>query len=215
VCAAPPTAIVSGSTAVCRGDSATIQVTMSGTAPFAIQWWDGLAQSGLVAGVVSRVVRPTATTTYGISSFSDATCAGAAAGSATVTVDTASTCGSFYTVAPCRAVDTRTANGPYGGPALAAGEDRAFLLAGRCGIPATAKSVSVNLTVVAPPVAGFLTLHPSGLVAPPTSTLNYAAGAVRANNAVISLGDGGNLSVQCAQRSGTAQVIIDVNAYFQ
>ena len=44
----------------------------------------------------------------------------------------------FYTIAPCRAVDTRGAAGPYGAPALAAGAPRAFALAGRCGVPAAA-----------------------------------------------------------------------------
>ncbi|MGH9367048.1 MAG: S8 family peptidase, partial [Thermoanaerobaculia bacterium] len=42
---------------------------------------------------------------------------------------------SFYTVTPCRAVDTRNASGPLGGPALSAGGTRTFALAGQCGIP--------------------------------------------------------------------------------
>jgi hypothetical protein len=39
----------------------------------------------------------------------------------------------FYTLAPCRIVDTRNPAGPWAGPALAAAATRTFNLAGRCG----------------------------------------------------------------------------------
>src|SRR4029453_6502567 len=39
----------------------------------------------------------------------------------------------FFTVTPCRLVDTRAASGTFGGPALVAGTDRVFPLYGRCG----------------------------------------------------------------------------------
>src|SRR6185295_1874593 len=42
----------------------------------------------------------------------------------------------FFTVAPCRAVDTRDPDAP----GLAAGHARVFNLAGRCGVPATARA---------------------------------------------------------------------------
>ena len=35
----------------------------------------------------------------------------------------------FYTVTPCRVVDTRNSSGPFGGPALAANSDRTFVVA--------------------------------------------------------------------------------------
>ena len=47
----------------------------------------------------------------------------------------------FYTVTPCRLIDTRNAAGPYSGPSLATGGTRSFVLAGPgspCGIPAGA-----------------------------------------------------------------------------
>jgi hypothetical protein len=50
----------------------------------------------------------------------------------------------FYTVPPCRVADTRLPNGTYGGPALAAGSSRSFPMTGACGIPATARSVSLG-----------------------------------------------------------------------
>jgi hypothetical protein len=48
--------------------------------------------------------------------------------------------GNLFTLAPCRVLDTRDAAGQYGGPALVAGQSRAFTLAGRCGIPASARA---------------------------------------------------------------------------
>ena len=43
---------------------------------------------------------------------------------------------------------------------------------GACGVPATAKSLSVNVTVTGPNAAGFLTLFPGDQIRPATSTIN-------------------------------------------
>jgi uncharacterized repeat protein (TIGR01451 family) len=120
----------------------------------------------------------------------------------------------YYAVTPCRVVDTRSPAGPTGGGALAAGAVRTFPLAGRCGIPAWASAVSLNVTVTQPSTAGHLRLFPGGTAVPQISTLNFTAGATRANNAVVKLGAGGDLSVFCMLGSGSAHVIVDVNGYF-
>jgi hypothetical protein len=123
--------------------------------------------------------------------------------------------GTLYTLTPCRVVDTRTTPpGPYAGPALSAGGTRSFDLAGRCGIPATAKAVSLNVTVTAPTTIGNLALSPAGSTAS-TSTINYSAGQTRANNATIMVGTSAGLAVHCSQASGTTHVILDVNGYYQ
>jgi hypothetical protein len=49
---------------------------------------------------------------------------------------------------------------------------------------------------------------------PATSVINYQAGQTRANNALLSLGPGG-VAVHCDQPSGTVQLILDVNGYYQ
>jgi hypothetical protein len=122
----------------------------------------------------------------------------------------------FYTLTPCRILDTRNANGPYGGPALSAGADRTFVLANQCAIPAAARSVAVNVVVTQPTSGpGFLTLYPGGLSLPLVSTINYSAGQTRANNGVVSLGATGAVAVHCGQGAGTAHLVIDVNGYFQ
>jgi hypothetical protein len=121
----------------------------------------------------------------------------------------------FHTLSPCRVLDTRNPVGPYGGPALAASTSRVFVIAGQCGIPATALSVSVNVTITQPTSGGDLRLYPAGSALPPTSTINYRIGQTRANNAVVSLGAAGDLGIQCDQSAGSVHFILDVNGYFQ
>lgn len=122
----------------------------------------------------------------------------------------------FHTLTPCRAVDTRGAAGPYGGPALAHLGTRTFLLFGRCGIPGSAKAVAVNLTVTQSTNGpGFLTLYPAGAALPLASSINYKAGQTRANSAVMPLGATGGLNAYCQQGSGTVHFILDVYGYFE
>ncbi|HYK40838.1 MAG TPA: IPT/TIG domain-containing protein [Thermoanaerobaculia bacterium] len=119
----------------------------------------------------------------------------------------------FYSVAPCRVVDTRGPTDPWGGPALAANTVRIFLLAGRCGIPPSAQSVAANVTITQPTAAGFLSIYAGGTTRPLVSTVNFAAGQTRANNAVLPIGSAGDVAVFCAV--GTTQAVIDVTGYFE
>jgi subtilisin family serine protease len=125
---------------------------------------------------------------------------------------TPSSATSFYTLAPCRVLDTRST----AAPALKGGTSRTFALAGQCGIPSTARAVSVNVTITQPTTAGDLRLYPAGATLPLVSVINYVAGQTRANNAVVMLGIGGGMDVRCDQPTGaTVQFILDVNGYFQ
>ncbi len=120
---------------------------------------------------------------------------------------------SFYTVTPCRAVDTRSADGPLGGPILAPGATRTFPIGGTCGIPADAVALSVNLTVTGGTASGYLKVFGAGQGEPLTSSINFAAGQTRANNGIFTLG-GGGLNVQ-AGTTAPVHVIVDVNGYFK
>ncbi len=118
----------------------------------------------------------------------------------------------FYTVQPCRVVDTRVAGQ---GPALAAGESRSLAVAGVCGIPLGARAVSVNLAATQPASAGNLRLFAAGSPAPLVSTLNYGIGQTRGNNAIAPLSADGRLGVRAVQSTGGVHMILDVNGYFE
>ena len=115
----------------------------------------------------------------------------------------------FYTVTPCRAVDTRS------GAPLVGGVAQTFQIAGACGIPSTARAVSVNVTALGPTANGNVRIFPGGTPPPSTSTVNFRAGQTRANNAISALGTFGDLGVLLSPPGGTSHVIIDVNGYLQ
>jgi CSLREA domain-containing protein len=121
----------------------------------------------------------------------------------------------FFTVSPCRVADTRDAPGPSGGPALSANTVRSFPVAGLCGIPSTARAVAIDLAVFQPSNAGDLRVYPAGGAAPLASAINFRTDIVRANNAVVPLGIGGQISVQCDMPSGGTHFFFDVYGYFQ
>jgi uncharacterized delta-60 repeat protein len=121
----------------------------------------------------------------------------------------------FHTLPLCRLVDTRGPAGPAGGPPIAAGSVRGFPIAGRCGVPAGATAVSLNVAVTAPTSTGFLTLFAGGGAPPKTTTINFRTGQTRANDAIAPLGPNGDLAVSDGQATGTVHLILDVAGYFQ
>jgi hypothetical protein len=124
---------------------------------------------------------------------------------------------SYFTLTPCRILDTRNAPGPFGGPSLLARDDRKFQVTGACGIPAGASAVSLNVTVTQPTAPGDLRLVAAGtpIPLPLTSTINYRPGQSRAGNAILQLGVDGGILVHVDQSDGSVDLILDVNGYFQ
>jgi hypothetical protein len=123
--------------------------------------------------------------------------------------------GTFFTLTPCRVADTRGPAGPSGGPALAANTTRTFPAAGVCGIPGDAVAIAINVTVVEETDVGDLRLYAAGGAVPTASTINFTANHVRANNAIIPLGTGGEIAVQTDMPTGTTQFLFDVTGYFK
>ena len=123
----------------------------------------------------------------------------------------------YFTLAPCRVVDTRgPGTAPIGGPALQGQQTRVLAMAGHCGIPPTATALSVNLTVTQPATVGNIRLFPAGVAQPLIASINYAAAQTRANNAIVELNPGGELAVFVAQPAGTTvHLIVDVTGYFE
>ncbi len=114
--------------------------------------------------------------------------------------------GADYTpMAPFRRVDTRSGGIPL------AGSTRCYQVSGRDGIPASAKAIAINLTTVGASGDGFLRARPAGRSGISTSTLNFAADDVRANNAIVEPGAFGRI---CIYTKTNAHYILDVAGYW-
>jgi subtilisin-like proprotein convertase family protein len=119
----------------------------------------------------------------------------------------------FFAVTPCRVVDTRTG---LGGPVVQGQSTRVFTVEGLCSIPASAKSISLNVIANQATAPGDLRLFEAGQPVPNASTLNYVPGKTRANNAIVKLNAAGEIAAFAGQAAGTTvHVIIDVNGYFE
>jgi hypothetical protein len=116
----------------------------------------------------------------------------------------------FYSLTPCRLLDTRTANAP----ALQPGQVRTFQIAGSYGVPATATAVSVNVTAVSPGAVGSMILFRTDQAPPLATSIGFRAGETRSNNGVISISPLGEVSVQ-PSTTAPLHLALDVNGYFQ
>jgi len=129
----------------------------------------------------------------------------------------------FYSITPCRIVDTRDPPGVLGGPALESGTTRSFpidVAPAACGVPSTAKAAVLNVTLVEPTLEGFLTIWPFNTPQPEVSTINAAAGEPAiANGAIVPLTTDSSFNISViygtAVSGGTAHLLIDVTGYFQ
>jgi len=128
----------------------------------------------------------------------------------------------LYTLTPCRLLDTRLAvdqpaPGTLGGPALPPRSERIIAVAGRCGVPADARALALNVTVADPLAMGDLRVYPGDSGPPGTSVLNFGAGKARANGAVVALSSSGTGTLAIRNDSPTAavNVVVDVSGYFR
>lgn len=90
-------------------------------------------------------------------------------------------------------------------------------MTGVCGIPSTARAAALIVTVVDESDFGDLRLYPAG-TNPSSSTINFSVQKVRASNAIVPLGAGGQIAVQCDMPSGSTghtHFLFDVTGYFQ
>ncbi len=116
---------------------------------------------------------------------------------------------------PVRVLDSRPGGTGLGG-AFTARVGRTLQVAGVGGIPAGAKAITANLTVVNQTAAGYLAVTPTlpaGL--PASSTLNFPRGDIRANGLTAALGTGGSLAITYVAVAGArADVVLDVTGYY-
>jgi len=128
----------------------------------------------------------------------------------------------FYSLAPCRIVDTRNPDGLTGGPALLGGTQRNFPISAwpaACGVPASATAAALNVTMVGPTASGFLVIWPFQTPIPLVSNINANAGEPAiANSALAPLTADPSFNVSVVYGTaggGSCHVIIDVTDFYQ
>jgi len=120
--------------------------------------------------------------------------------------------GTFTPVDPVRLLDTRDGNGAPRAP-LGGGQTLHLQVTGRGGVPATSvTAVVLNMTVVSPTSAGFLTVFPSGVPRPTASNLNFPAKWIGANAVTVPIGTNGQVDIY--NPAGNVDVVADVLGYY-
>jgi YVTN family beta-propeller protein len=160
-----------------------------------------LVHVGVVAGLIAAGV-----TGVGVVRFAGATSAG--------------TVSSFVPITPCRLFDTRPAPDNVGARKTPIGPGETFVAQvrgsnGNCtGVPSDVTAVSMNVSIVNPTSASFLTVFPAGAALPVTANLTWVARQAPTPNAVTAaLSADGNIGF--FNLSGTVDVIADVVGYYE
>ena len=116
-------------------------------------------------------------------------------------------CGSFSSISPTRALDTRTTT------PLGARDTRSLAVSGAPGYPAGgAAAVVVNLTSTESTAPSFVTAFTGGATRPPTSNLNTEPGTDLANLAIVVPNSSGVIDLY--NNSGSGHLIVDVLGWF-
>jgi hypothetical protein len=118
----------------------------------------------------------------------------------------------FVSLSPTRILDTRTGEGGHNQP-VAPDKSITVKVRGAGGLPDTATSVVLNLTVSSPTSGGYATVWPSGESRPNSSVINFAAGQTIANQVTVPIGSDGNIQIYNA--TGNSHFIFDVSGYFE
>lgn len=117
----------------------------------------------------------------------------------------------FYTMTPCRLLDTRL---QQAGP-IPSGTVREASVNG-CAIPPTASTLAINITSVGSTSDGYVSVYAAE---PPTfanSVLSFGLGVTRANNALVPISDNSTLKIKPSlNASASMHVVVDVVGYFQ
>ena len=118
-----PTAVISGDATICAGESANIAVTLTGTAPFLLEYTPDGGATVITETATSSMytfeVTPTVGTTYELISLTDANCSqGQISGSSTITVNPTPTATFGADATICEGEETLlditfTGNGPF------------------------------------------------------------------------------------------------------
>lgn len=130
----------------------------------------------------------------------------------------------FVPVNPCRIFDTRLAGGPVSanttrGFDVTAAADYSFQggAANDCGGVGSAGSfaaAAINFTVVSPAAAGYITAFPLGGTQPLAATVNYTAGSIVGNYAVVKLDQGSSANELNVYSFAQTHLVGDIVGYY-
>lgn len=116
------------------------------------------------------------------------------------------------TFVPCTVFDTRASDGP----ALRSGARKVLQVAGTCGVPTTARSVAVNVTVLQATNQGNLQIYPGNVRKKPSAMLRFQKNVTRTEsfNLPLATNGAGTLTlVPTVKGNGTVHVIVEVTGY--
>ena len=118
---------------------------------------------------------------------------------------------SFVAPRPERVLDTRLLS-PRPTPATSSlfRPVRVLTIAGGAGVPHTAGSVVINLTVTGSTTGGFATVYPCGSPTPNTSNINFVAAETVSNLVVADVSDQGTI---CLFSTSNPEYVVDLVAY--
>lgn len=127
----------------------------------------------------------------------------------------ATVAGTFSPTVPDRILDTRSGVGlPNNRPAtVPAGGEISFVVAGEGEVPADAGAAVLNVTVVTPAAAGYVTAYPTGATRPATSSVNFGAGRTTANAVTAELGTDGRVTLANGS-TRPVNVLADVTGWY-
>ena len=129
----------------------------------------------------------------------------------------------FTPLTPCRIVDTRVAGGTIpantarGFKAWGANFSAQGGAATDCGIPQNTNvaALALNMVVVGPAADGWIAAYPFGGSLPNSSTLNYLAGAVVANGAIVKVSQASLAFDWNLHTLATTHFLADVVGYYK
>jgi hypothetical protein len=131
----------------------------------------------------------------------------------------------YVPVTPCRIIDTRVAGG-----AIAANTTRGFDVTSAAnyaaqggensncngvGAAGSFAAAAINFTVVTPGAAGYITAFPFGAAQPLAATVNYTAGDIRGNFAVVKLDQGAAANELSVYTFAQTHLVADIVGYYR
>lgn len=130
----------------------------------------------------------------------------------------------FMPVTPCRIIDTRVAGGAISGNTVrhfdvTAVSNYSFQGGdgsdcGGVGAAGSFAAAMINFTVVTPDAAGYITAFPFLATQPLAATVNYGAGDIRGNLAVVKLDQGASANELSVYTFATTHLVADIAGYF-